>query len=65
MKFRLGDSVRVINRRDYNFDKVGRVTTIDKSSPEGMSFRVTGIDPSWPLWYSPHELILAEKEDNR
>jgi hypothetical protein len=66
-KFRLGDPVRVINRESHHFDKVGRVTTIDKGDTEGYPFRVTGVSdewPRWPLWYGPNELILAEQEQS-
>lgn len=62
MKFRLGDTVRVIDRADYHFDQVGRVTSIDKSPTAMMPFRITGLNPISPLWYAPDELILADKE---
>jgi hypothetical protein len=66
MKFRLGDTVRVINRGSFHFDEVGRVTAIDKTaSPIGWPFRISGLNSSIPLWYGPEELILAEKEDTR
>jgi len=62
MKFRLGDTVRVINRTCRHFDKVGRITTVDKSGPL-YPFHVTGLQGS-ALWYGPDELILAEKEQS-
>lgn len=65
VKFKLGDPVRVIDRADYHFDQVGRVTAIDKSPAAMMPFRITGLNPMSPLWYAPNELILAEKEDNQ
>lgn len=68
MKFKLGDPVRVIKRDSAYFDRVGRVTVIDKSGDDGYPFCVIGLsktDPRFPRWYSPSELILAEKEDNR
>jgi len=65
MKFRLGDTVRVINRSSFHFDEVGRVTAIDKTtSPIGWPFRISGLKSALPLWYGPEELILAEQEQS-
>lgn len=64
-KFRLGDTVRVINRNDYHWDRVGRITSICKDDTWPSPFHVTGLHSLVPLWYGPEELILAEKEDNR
>lgn len=61
-KFRLGDVVRVINQRDYHFDRVGRITSRCKDPRWRHSFHVSGLDSSIPLWYAPEELILAEQE---
>lgn len=68
MKFKLGDHVRVIDRDSAYFDRVGRIATIDKQDTEGYPFGVVGLSKTWPRfkhWKAPHELILAEKEDNR
>ncbi|YCK81386.1 hypothetical protein M1D89_20300 [Arthrobacter sp. D3-18] len=68
MKFRLGDHVRVINRDSAYFDRVGRVTVIDKADTDGEPFGVIGLSRTYPQfrhWYGPEELTLAEKEDNR
>lgn len=65
MKFRLGDTVRVINQCDYHWDSVGRITSICKDPRWNYPFHVTGLNSSIPLWYAPEELILAEKEDSR
>jgi hypothetical protein len=62
MKFRLGDTVRVINRTNYHFDRVGRITSRCKDPGWGWPFLVSGLDSSVPLWYRPEELILAEQE---
>jgi len=62
MKFRLGDTVRVINRNDYHWDRVGRITSICKDDRWAHPFHVNGLDSSIPLWYGPEELILAEQE---
>ncbi|MNI91475.1 hypothetical protein D3C73_1491390 [compost metagenome] len=64
MKFRLGDTVRVIQRRSGYFDKVGRVTQIDKTG-RGLPFAVSGLHDRGPVCYGAHELILAEKEDSK
>jgi hypothetical protein len=60
MKFKLGDTVRVINERDYYFDRVGRITSICKSGEWPHPFHVSGMHNIVPLWFGPHELILAD-----
>ena len=62
-KLALGDIVRVINQRDYHWDRVGRITSICKDESWDHPFHVSGLNSLIPLWYGPHELILAEKED--
>ena len=64
MKFKLGDTVRVIQRSSGYFDKVGRVTQIDKTGGR-LPFAISGLHDREPVCYGAHELILAEKEDSR
>lgn len=54
MKFKIGDPVRIIARTCRWFDQVG--TVVDTAAGE---FHVAGVDAA-PLWFGPHELILAE-----
>lgn len=61
-KFRLGDTVRVTNVRDYHCGRVGRITSICKDPTWAHSFHVAGLNSIVPLWYGPEELILAEQE---
>jgi hypothetical protein len=60
MKFRLGDTVRVIQPRSAYFDKVGRITKIAKKD-RSLPFGVSGLDRLL-VCYAPEELILAEQE---
>ena len=55
-KFRLGDQVRIIARG--HFDEVGTVADIDHGT--GYPFKVALVS-SGPLWFGPHELVLAER----
>ncbi|UKA59178.1 hypothetical protein [Arthrobacter sp. FW306-2-2C-D06B] len=64
-KFKLGDHVRVTDPRNGYFDQVGRITTIDKSDVEGLPYRVTGLSKVTPLWLGPHELTLADPEQEQ
>ncbi|MBT8163062.1 MULTISPECIES: hypothetical protein [Arthrobacter] len=57
MKFRLGDPVRVIASFSQYFDQVGTVADIKEN--QSARFHVAGIE-DYPLWFEPHELILAE-----
>jgi hypothetical protein len=52
----------VINRRDYHWDRVGRITSICKDDTWPSPFHVAGLHSAVPLWYGPEELILAEQE---
>lgn len=54
MKFRIGDPVRVIATPSRHFDQVG--TIHDEAAGQ---FHVAGPDFG-PLWFFPHELVLAE-----
>ena len=57
MKFKIGDPVRIIARGCRYFDHVGTVAAINEGSH--FAFHVRGPEP-WPLWFGPHELVLAE-----
>jgi hypothetical protein len=57
MKFKVGDPVRVIARTCSYFDQTGTVTAINEG--HDYPFHVEGPE-SWPLWFGPHELVLAE-----
>jgi uncharacterized protein YodC (DUF2158 family) len=54
MKFKIGDTVRVIARPCRWFDHVG--TVADTAANQ---FHVAGLEDA-PLWFHPNELILAE-----
>ncbi len=58
MKFRIGDPVRIIATPCRWFDAVG--TVVDTA---GNQFHVAGLEPA-PLWFGPHELILADHPDH-
>jgi hypothetical protein len=65
MKFKLGDTVRVIATPCRHFDAAGTITAINEA--QRYPFRVQGNpgDRAWPLitggaCFGPHELILAE-----
>jgi hypothetical protein len=57
MKFKIGDPVRVIAQRCHHFDQVGTIADIKED--QSAQFHVAGLEP-WPLWFGPHELVLAE-----
>lgn len=57
MKFKTGDNVRIIARGCRYFDQVGTVAATDGCG--AFPFNVSGIEDH-PLWFGPHELILAE-----
>jgi hypothetical protein len=59
MKFKVGDPVRVIAQRCQHFDQVG--TIADVKEGQSAQFHVAGLEP-WPLWFGPHELVLAEQQ---
>ncbi|MDQ5862763.1 MAG: hypothetical protein M3536_10930 [Actinomycetota bacterium] len=56
MKFKIGDHVRIIATPCRWFDAVGTIT--DTAANQ---FHVAGIEAA-PLWFGPHELILAEHQ---
>lgn len=58
MKFRIGDPVRVIARNTRHFDAVGTVVDV---SAQHYPFKIGGLTDA-PLWFGPHELILAEQQ---
>lgn len=58
MKFKIGDPVRIIASPGRHFDKVGTVTDVDRGAFH--PFRVDVEDA--PLWFGPHELVLAEHQ---
>jgi hypothetical protein len=58
-KFKLGDPVRVIARPSRHFDSVGTVTDVDPGA--FYPFRVE-VPEGVPLWFGPHELVLAEHQ---
>ncbi|QDG87134.1 hypothetical protein [Pseudarthrobacter sp. NIBRBAC000502770] len=57
MKFKIGDHVRIIARRCRQFDDVGAI--VDVVDGAHHPFRVQ-IQDQHPLWFGPHELVLAE-----
>lgn len=59
MKFALNDPVRITASPSRLFDATGTVTDIDRGARH--PFQVTTTDPH-PLWFGPHELILAEHQ---
>jgi hypothetical protein len=59
MKFKIGDPVRIIARTCRYFDQVGTVADIVPEADH--SFRVA-IPGEHPLWFGPHELVLAEQQ---
>lgn len=62
MKFRTGDTVRIINRVCKYFDQVATVQEV--VAGQQLPFGLSGLE-AVPVWFGPHELILAEKEDHR
>jgi hypothetical protein len=56
MKFKLNDPVRVIATPSKLFDAVGTVVNVDRDA--WCPFQVMTTDG--PLWFSGHELVLAE-----
>ncbi|MEV8149934.1 hypothetical protein AB0O52_17535 [Arthrobacter sp. NPDC080073] len=62
MRFKLGDTVRVINSYSGYFDQVGRITEIEKTGLHPRPFGVSGLSAGGTVCYAPEELILAEKD---
>jgi hypothetical protein len=57
MKFKIGDHVRVIARGCRHFDTTGTVEDVAEGAHHPFHVRV---QDHHPLWFGPHELILAE-----
>lgn len=57
MKFKVGDHVRIIARGCRQFDDVGTIEDIVPGA--NYPFRVR-VQDQHPLWFGPHELVLAE-----
>ena len=60
-KFKLGDPVRVIANPSRYFDTVGTIADVDRDHPS-LPYQVAGLSELPPLWFGPHELILAERQ---
>ena len=57
MKFKLNDIVRIIARG--HFDEAGTISDVDHGA--GYPYRVVLSSAYGPLWFGPHELVLAER----
>lgn len=60
MKFKIGDPVRIIATPSRYFDDVGTIADVDRHHPI-LPYQVAG-PAAVPLWFGPHELILAEHQ---